>query len=72
MSSSSAQSSTSIWTSIGMGLLFGLFLAGLIYMVDWKLERIQPIYYYFSLVIILIIFEVVNSLYRNKKQRPST
>lgn len=69
MSSDSAHSSPSIWTSVGMGLLFGLFLAGLLYVVDWKMERIRPIYYYLSLVIILVIFEVIKSMHRNKKQR---
>lgn len=74
MASDSEQSSPSIWTSIGMGLLFGLFLAGLIYMVDWKMERVQPFYYYLGFVIILVIFEVIRNLfmrYRREKQSPT-
>ncbi len=56
-------SAPSIWISIGMGLLYGIFLAGLIYLVDWKTERIQPFYYYLALIIIFIIYEVIRNLF---------
>jgi len=63
MAADSTPTAPSIWISIGMGFIFGLFLAGLIYLVDWKLERIHSFYHYLAFILIFIIYEVIRNLF---------
>jgi|GEM_PF-1649825 hypothetical protein len=62
--------SFSFWSSVGHGLLYGTFTMGLLYMVDWKQESVQPFYYYFGGVIVIAVgVGVTEGLIRRYKKR---
>ena len=51
--------SSSLLKVILFGLAQGIFTAGLIYMVDWKLNELMPFYAY---ILLVLVFPIINPI----------